>query len=164
MPLVFMLDADKFNEAFVAVNDAVASGAGGGESETSDVEVGSATADDVDTGSSKKGGRKNGSGGGGDLRKKLLKSEQAKSSRRTRAQEVLSTPTPSRLASLALSDPMQVDGDDGRASTGTGPRGCYQIPSNGSRYVGAVYVENPRQRKDRWDRRVATSRYTSPSA
>ena len=43
------------------------------------------------------------------MRKKLLKSEQAKSSRRTRAQEVVS-PTPSRFASPAPSDAMQVDG------------------------------------------------------
>ncbi|TFY59719.1 hypothetical protein EVJ58_g5599 [Rhodofomes roseus] len=53
----------------------------------------------------------NGAASGGDLRKKLLKSEQAKSSRRTRAQGT-GSPSVSRFASPAASDTMQVDSEE----------------------------------------------------
>ena len=88
VPLFFMLNGSTFNEAFLVVNN------DGVESDVSDVEVTSAGGDttEVSGSASKKsnsGGKKGvGNGNGGDLRKKLLKSEQAKSTiRKTRAQQ-----------------------------------------------------------------------------
>lgn len=103
VPLFFTLDPVAFNSSFVVVQETV-------DSEMSD-EMGS-NADDVEVSSNYSGssrparnGRKNGSNmsSGGDLRKKLLKSEQAKStSRKTRAQDA--SPAISRLASPAPVD------------------------------------------------------------
>ena len=102
VPLFFMYESAAFNAAFVPHHETVDGEQDGEAGE--DVEMASANGS---TSSSRSRGNKK--GGGGDLRKKLLKSEQAKSSRRTRAQEVVS-PTPSRFASPAPSDAMQVDG------------------------------------------------------
>ncbi|KAF9237770.1 hypothetical protein BU15DRAFT_88601 [Melanogaster broomeanus] len=109
VPLFFALDHEAFNRT-VITQDMV-------DSEIAD--DGSSLADDLETASaasgssSRTGGNRRKGGGvssGGDLRKKLLKSEQAKStSRKTRAQDGPS-PAPSRPASPALSDAMPVDG------------------------------------------------------
>ncbi|KAG1734271.1 uncharacterized protein EDB91DRAFT_1084170 [Suillus paluster] len=93
-------------------------GGGGGEEQGrlclgrgGEVEVGE-DGDDAETSSTGNGGgrkRKGGMSSGRDLRKKLLKSEQAKSTgRKTRAQEV-SSPSASRPTSPAIPDVMQVD-------------------------------------------------------
>lgn len=103
VPLFFMVDPVAFNAAFVVVQDTA-------DSDMSDVDASSAN-DDAEVSSlassSKPGkGRKSGptASSGGDLRKKLLKSEQAKStSRKTRAQDAAS-PSVSRLASPAPAD------------------------------------------------------------
>jgi hypothetical protein len=97
-----MLDPVSFNSAFVVVQEMMDSDASDDlASFQDDAEVSS-----VASGSTRSGrnGRKNGghaSSGAGDLRKKLLKSEQAKSAgRKTRAQEA-ATPAISRLGSPA---------------------------------------------------------------
>ncbi|KAG1890523.1 uncharacterized protein F5891DRAFT_964831 [Suillus fuscotomentosus] len=103
IPLFFVLDQEVFHRAFVL-------------GEAGEVEMGD-DGDDGETGSVAGGNggkkRKGGLGSGGDLRKKLLKSEQAKlTGRKTRAQEAASPsssrPT-SRPASPAIPDAMQVD-------------------------------------------------------
>ncbi|KAG1721864.1 uncharacterized protein EDB91DRAFT_1064220 [Suillus paluster] len=97
VPLFFVLDQEVFHRAFVL---------GEGEMEMGE------DGDDTETSSTGNGGgrkRKGGMSSGGDLRKKLLKSEQAKSTgRKTRAQEAAS-PSASRPASPAIPDVMQVD-------------------------------------------------------
>ncbi|KAF8880058.1 histone deacetylase complex, SIN3 component [Infundibulicybe gibba] len=100
-PLFFMQDPVSFNAAFVVVQETL-------ESDLSD-DVGSVV-DDAELSSTGSGGSRSGRNNrkaastlssGGDLRKKLLKSEQAKSTnRKTRAQEAAS-PSVSRLASPA---------------------------------------------------------------
>ncbi|KAF8067547.1 histone deacetylase complex, SIN3 component [Lyophyllum atratum] len=101
IPLFFMLDPVAFNSCFTVVQETF-------DSDMSD-DLGS-VADDAELSSMASGSsRRNRKGGngissGGDLRKKLLKSEQAKSTnRKTRAQEAAS-PTVSRLASPVLAD------------------------------------------------------------
>ncbi|KII91290.1 hypothetical protein PLICRDRAFT_105502 [Plicaturopsis crispa FD-325 SS-3] len=112
VPMFFALDAPTFNSAFVATQDIA-------DSEASD-DVGS-IADEIDVSSlassSSKAGRSHKKGGGaGDLRKKLLKSEQAKSTiRKTRAQEAAS-PSSSRMASPAIADTAPVDGAESSAN------------------------------------------------
>ncbi|KIJ63064.1 hypothetical protein HYDPIDRAFT_93065 [Hydnomerulius pinastri MD-312] len=117
IPLFFAIDNEAFNRAFVATQEMV-------EGEIAD--DGSSVADDAETASlasgslSRAGGSRShrkggGVSSGGDLRKKLLKSEQAKStSRKTRAQDGPS-PAPSRPASPALPDAMMVDDAEGKA-------------------------------------------------
>jgi paired amphipathic helix protein Sin3a len=101
VPTFFMLDPVTFNSAFVVVQETVDSDMSDDlASVQDDTEVAS-----TGSGSSRAGrnGRKCGANlsSGGDLRKKLLKSEQAKStSRKTRAQEAAS-PSISRFASPA---------------------------------------------------------------
>lgn len=118
VPLFFALNPVEFNSAFV-VHDMVESDS------TSDVDVASTGqgADDAEglglggasratNGHKGRGGRNGHSGNGllasssgGDLRKKLLKSEQAKStSRKTRAQEAAASPSASRFASPVIID------------------------------------------------------------
>lgn len=116
VPLFFMIDSVAFNAAFVPHH------------ETVDDLDGDGAGEDVDTtgvngSSSRSKNKKGGTNNAGDLRKRLLKSEQAKSSRRTRAQEAAS-PTPSRFASPAPSDAMLVDGDTspGRSDKSSGRR------------------------------------------
>ncbi|RDB18702.1 Paired amphipathic helix protein pst1 [Hypsizygus marmoreus] len=103
VPLFFLLDPVAFNSSFVIVQEAV-------DSDMSDDH--SSVVDDAEVSSNassgSRGGRNSRKGGGlssgGDLRKKLLKSEQAKSTnRKTRAQEAAS-PAVSRLASPVLPD------------------------------------------------------------
>ena len=121
VPTFFMIDQEAFNQAFVVVVVGP-SAADNVDSDMSD-DVSSVVDDteisSVASSSSKAGGgsggsgrgRKGGvaSGGGGDLRKKLLKSEQAKSTgRKTRAQEAAS-PSGSRQATPAISDVAMVD-------------------------------------------------------
>ena len=109
VPLFFILDPVSFNSAFVMAQDPANSdisddvGSVGDDAELSSVASGSKTG---------RSHRKGGAGSsGGDLRKKLLKSEQAKSSgRKTRGQDA--PPSISRLASPALPDAMDVDGDE----------------------------------------------------
>ncbi|KAJ7726062.1 hypothetical protein DFH07DRAFT_246063 [Mycena maculata] len=99
VPLFFMLDPVAFNAAFVVVQETVDSELSDDVSVADDAEVSS-----VGSGSSRAGGksRRNGvtassGSGSGDLRKKLLKSEQAKSSnRKTRN---YGSPSVSRLPS-----------------------------------------------------------------
>ncbi|KAF5369896.1 hypothetical protein D9758_001057 [Tetrapyrgos nigripes] len=106
VPLFFMLDPVAFNMAFQVPTD-------GADTDLSD--DGASVADDAEgsnvAGSSKSSGRGRKNAvpalSGGDLRKKLLKSEQAKSSRKTRAQEA-ATPSVSRLASPAPMDDEQI--------------------------------------------------------
>lgn len=104
VPLFFMLDPVAFNSSFVVVQETV-------DSDMSDDLA--SVADDIDVSSNTSGNSRSGRNGrkgaanissGGDLRKKLLKSEQAKSTnRKTRAQEAAS-PVVSRLASPVLVD------------------------------------------------------------
>ncbi|KAF8552138.1 hypothetical protein OG21DRAFT_1511850 [Imleria badia] len=110
VPLFFVLDHEAFNRAFV-VHEVV-------DGEGAD-DASSVAADDIETASvvsgssSRTGGNRGrkagGTSSGGDLRKKLLKSEQAKSTnRKTRAQDGTS-PAPSRPVSPTPPDVMQVD-------------------------------------------------------
>ncbi|KAF9075605.1 hypothetical protein BDP27DRAFT_1315333 [Rhodocollybia butyracea] len=103
VPLVFMIDAGTFNAAFTAVQEM--NGADG------EMDVEGLGLLDVDTpvaSSSRAGGSRMKKGGGagsavsgGDLRKKLLKSEQAKSGRKTRTGAAQPSPSVSRFASPA---------------------------------------------------------------
>ncbi|KAF8156921.1 hypothetical protein B0H34DRAFT_711197 [Crassisporium funariophilum] len=112
IPLFFTLDPVEFNTALVAHDT--------GDSDT-DVDVAS-VADDTEVPNVTSNGAKPGRNGrkhannvssSGDLRKKLLKSEQAKStSRKTRAQEAGASPSVSRFASPAF-----VEDDKAESST-----------------------------------------------
>jgi paired amphipathic helix protein Sin3a len=112
VPLFFVLDPISFNSAFVAAQETV-------DSEISD-DVDSIV-DDVEVSSNASGSsrvgkshRKGGGAAGGDLRKRLLKSEQAKSTgRKTRAQDA-NSPSVSRVPSPAISDATDVDGGEVR--------------------------------------------------
>ena len=113
VPTFFMVDTEVFNQAFTAIAILDQNG----DSDASD-EVGSV--DDAEISSLASGGsktnrsghRKGVASGGGDLRKKLLKSEQAKSTgRKTRAQEAAS-PSTSRQATPVLPDVTMVDAPD----------------------------------------------------
>ncbi|TFK41677.1 histone deacetylase complex, SIN3 component [Crucibulum laeve] len=105
IPLFFVIDPVAFNSAFVVVQETVA------DSDVSDdvaSNVDEAEISSTGTSSSRNGRNKKAVGvvasSGGDLRKKLLKSEQAKSTKRTtRAQEAAS-PSASRFASPAPND------------------------------------------------------------
>ena len=105
IPTFFMLDATVFNASFVPRQEGPDSEMGDQESVLEDTDTPSSASGSVK--SSARGGRKSAANGNGDLRKKLLKSEQAKSSRRTRAQEAASASS-SRLPSPVG---MQVDGE-----------------------------------------------------
>ncbi|KAH9887270.1 hypothetical protein C8Q73DRAFT_713400 [Cubamyces lactineus] len=129
VPLFFMLDPVAFNAAFIIKSDA-ADGDADADHASEDVEM---------NGTSSNGSRarnKKGGGNAGDLRKRLLKSEQAKSSRRTRAQEATS-PTPSRFASPAPSDSMQVEGD---APKENGVRPVARLEKTLSRRRGSFFT------------------------
>ncbi|KZT20179.1 hypothetical protein NEOLEDRAFT_1182706 [Neolentinus lepideus HHB14362 ss-1] len=146
VPTFFMLDHASFNAAFVARREMV-------DSETSD-EVASiideAEVISVSSSSSRNGrnGRKTGGGHAGDLRKKLLKSEQAKSTtRRTRAQE-LASPNTSRPASPALADQMQIDLEEsknsvpeknGEASSSSSSSQPNRIDRKGSFFTNTIF-------------------------
>jgi paired amphipathic helix protein Sin3a len=95
VPLFFILDPVSFNSAFVVQET--------NESDGSDDVADDAEVSSVVSSSSRGRGRRvagNNMSSSGDLRKKLLKSEQAKSTgRKTRAQEAAASPAVSRLAS-----------------------------------------------------------------
>ncbi|KAI8986626.1 hypothetical protein BD414DRAFT_522337 [Trametes punicea] len=131
VPLFFMLDPVAFNAAFVAHE--VIDGEADVEHATEDVEMNGASGG----GGGSRSRSKKGGGGAGDLRKRLLKSEQAKSSRRTRAQEAAS-PTPSRFASPALSDSMHVDGEVARVENGARP--AAHLEKSPSRRRGSFFT------------------------
>lgn len=132
VPLFFMLDASAFNAAFVPRYEA-------GDSDHSELD---SMADDFDASSASgsrngsgngNGGRSRKLGGAGDLRKKLLKSEQAKFSRRTRAHE-LASPSSSRLVSPAGHDGTQGEGEDApHVATDVSPVSGPSSPSERSR-------------------------------
>ncbi|EIW51655.1 uncharacterized protein TRAVEDRAFT_75682 [Trametes versicolor FP-101664 SS1] len=127
VPLFFMLDPVAFNAAFVAHHESMD---GDGEAEE-DVEMNGTS------GGSSRSRKKGGGGNAGDLRKRLLKSEQAKSSRRTRAQEAAS-PTPSRFASPVPSDPMQLDGEPVKGENGVASG--VRLDKNPSRRRGSFFT------------------------
>ncbi|KAI0646603.1 hypothetical protein C8Q79DRAFT_680002 [Trametes meyenii] len=129
VPLFFMFDPVAFNSAFVASE--TVDGDGDFEHASDDVEM-----NGTGGSGSRSRNKKGGVGNAGDLRKRLLKSEQAKSSRRTRAQEAAS-PTPSRFASPALSDSMQVDGDSIRSENGASSTS--RVEKSPSRRRGSFY-------------------------
>ncbi|KAI0088979.1 hypothetical protein BDY19DRAFT_947034 [Irpex rosettiformis] len=116
VPLLFMLDSTAFNAAFVPRHE--------NDQENGEVDP---SIDDPEFAqlNGSRGSRatkKAGSTSGGDLRKRLLKSEQAKSSRRTRAQDLgspsSSRPTSPRAESAVLPETMQVDNhSDASAAT-----------------------------------------------
>lgn len=124
VPSFFMLDLERFNQAFTAVivdNNL--------DSDISGDDIGS-IADETEISSTASGGSRNGrsgrkngvASGGGDLRKKLLKSEQAKSTgRKTRAQEAAS-PSGSRHVTPLVPDSMTVDGVEDGSLTKAGDR------------------------------------------
>lgn len=93
IPLFFIMDPVSFNSAFVVQET--------NESDGSDEIADDAETSSVASGSRGGRGRRGGNmSSGGDLRKKLLKSEQAKlTGRKTRAQEAAVSPAVSRLAS-----------------------------------------------------------------
>ncbi|KIP11841.1 hypothetical protein PHLGIDRAFT_27677 [Phlebiopsis gigantea 11061_1 CR5-6] len=92
VPLFFMLDSPTPNSSLGPKTDNASNEA---------VDPEGMVVDDLDS-STSRGGRST-KNGAGDLRKRLLKSEQAKSSRRTRAQDAIS-PTSSKPASPILAD------------------------------------------------------------
>lgn len=109
VPLFFAIDPDAFNQTLLVTQDV-------GESETGD-EM-SSVVDDADTASaassSSRAGSRSRKGGGtssGDLRKKLLKSEQAKSSNRKSRGQDGTSPVASRPVSPSVPDNML--GDEG---------------------------------------------------
>lgn len=108
VPLFFAIDPDAFNQTLLVTQDV-------GDNETGD-EM-SSVADDADTASaassSSRAGSRSRKGGGtsGDLRKKLLKSEQAKSSNRKSRGQDGTPPLASRPVSPSVPD--DVPGDEG---------------------------------------------------
>ncbi|KAI6037598.1 hypothetical protein EDC04DRAFT_2897379 [Pisolithus marmoratus] len=109
VPLFFAIDPDAFNHTLLVTQDA-------GDNETGD-EM-SSVADDADTASaastsSRAGSRSRKVGGtsSGDLRKKLLKSEQAKSSNRKSRGQDGTSPVASRPVSPSVPD--KIPGDEG---------------------------------------------------
>lgn len=120
VPLFFMLDAGAFNAAFVPRYEAGDSENSEVDSMTDDLEVSSAT-NGSSRGSTSGRHGKRGGGAGGDLRKKLLKSEQAKSSRRTRAHEVAS-PGPSTSRLSPSGDAPMTNGHSAEPSSPVEPR------------------------------------------
>ncbi|KAH9932297.1 uncharacterized protein B0H18DRAFT_987465 [Fomitopsis serialis] len=120
IPTFFVLDSAQFEAAFVPHQ----------ETSETDMEVDSTTDDSDPLATVRLGKRKaNGAGSGGDLRKKLLKSEQAKSSRRTRAQGT-GSPSVSRFASPAASDAMQTDTEEHPQEQGSSNGGATAGPSS----------------------------------
>lgn len=108
VPLFFMLDPGAFNAPLVPKQDGAAPG-----------EPDEPPPDDADAAASARRAIKS---AGGDLRKRLLKAEQAKSSRRTRAQDA-GSPASSRPASPALSEAVLMDVDPPPAENGQPPAG-----------------------------------------
>ncbi|KAL4252934.1 Transcriptional regulatory protein Sin3-like protein [Abortiporus biennis] len=116
VPTFFMLDHAAWNACFTPRSEAVEGENGEVDHASEDTETSNASGSKGRNGNNKKGVV----AGGSDLRKRLLKSEQAKSSRRTRASS-------SRPVSPAIPDSMLVDTEsppsNGNGETGTnGPR------------------------------------------
>lgn len=116
VPVFFMMDPVAFNGSFVPSGSGV-DGFG------HDADEGESSANGSSTTHAKtgRGGKRNGAAanGGSDLRKRLLKSEQAKSSRRTRA--AFASPSSSRRGSPTVGDTARVAGDthvESRSSSG----------------------------------------------
>lgn len=122
VPTFFMIDPEVFNQAFAVVipppDNADSDVSDDISTVADDTEISSIASSSSRTSKShRKGGV---TSGGGDLRKKLLKSEQAKStSRKTRAQEAAS-PSGSRQATPAIPDLMIVDNAESSATTNAG--------------------------------------------
>ncbi|KAF8122876.1 hypothetical protein EV363DRAFT_1552445, partial [Boletus edulis] len=116
IPLFFVLDHEAFNRTFVVQEVVDGEGGDDASSVADDVETASAVSGSSSRTGGNRGRKAGGTSSGGDLRKKLLKSEQAKStSRKTRTQDGTS-PAPSRPVSPTPPDVMQVDGvDEGKA-------------------------------------------------
>ncbi|KAF9003386.1 hypothetical protein BDQ17DRAFT_1409203 [Cyathus striatus] len=108
VPLFFGLDTVKFNSAFVVVQ------------ETGAVEEEVVEEDEVPSTGVKRG-KKGLAADGGDLRKKLLKSEQAKSTKRTT--RAGASPAVSRLASPALGEEEPVASGSAQGGRGEGRKG-----------------------------------------
>lgn len=109
IPLFLVLDYEAFNRAFVVQE--VVDGEGGDDTSSvaDDVETASAVSGSSSRTGGNRGRKAGGASSGGDLRKKLLKSEQAKStSRKTRAQDGTS-PAPSRPVSPTPPEAMLVE-------------------------------------------------------
>jgi len=110
VPLFFVLDHEAFNRAFVVQEVVDGEGGDDANSVADDVETASAVSGNSSRAGGNRGRKAAGASSGGDLRKKLLKSEQAKSTiRKSRVQDGTS-PTPSRPVSPSPPDVMQVDG------------------------------------------------------
>lgn len=107
VPLFFTLDPVIFNAGFIPRHELEK------ENGIADVLMEDVEASQANGSRGGRSSKKTGVASGGDLRKRLLKSEQAKSSRRTRAQEVVSPssshPPSPRIASNMLPDAMSVD-------------------------------------------------------
>lgn len=109
IPLFFVMEPVAFNTAFLVHETNESDGS---DDIADDAEVSSVASSSRNGGRSRRGGNVS---NGGDLRKKLLKSEQAKStSRKTRAQEAAASPAVSRLASPVL------ENDDSAAQAAAG--------------------------------------------
>ena len=123
IPLFYTLNAVEFNMA-LAAQDTM-------DSDTSDADV-TSVADDNEASSTASSSRTARNGrklanvsSGGDLRKKLLKSEQAKStSRKTRAQEAGSSPSVSRFASPVFNE------EDNKPESSTSCKRSLKISNN----------------------------------
>jgi paired amphipathic helix protein Sin3a len=110
VPLFFLSDPATFNSTLVPKQDGI----------DADVAEQDAPMDDSDATSTTSRSARPSKTAAGDLRKRLLKSEQAKSSRRTRAQDAAS-PASSRPASPAASETMLVDSEPPAATNGQSP-------------------------------------------
>ncbi|KAK2461043.1 hypothetical protein APHAL10511_006984 [Amanita phalloides] len=102
VPLFFMVDAVTFNSAFVIVQETAESEMSSDDAQE-DIEMSSVGSNGSKGGKGRKGGSTgisvNGSFNGGDLRKKLLKSEQAKLANKKSKMQDGTTPATSRFAS-----------------------------------------------------------------
>lgn len=110
VPLFFMLDPPAFNTSFIPKHETIESEPSEGDSIQDETDIASST-------SGRGRGKKAAVGStGSDLRKKLLKSEQAKSSRRTRAQSAASPASsrppspPTELMSIDVDQPIMNGG------------------------------------------------------
>lgn len=144
IPLFFMLDSVAFNSTFIVLQESQ-------ESDASDDPSGSAPAVDLDVAavilakpavrSHRKGAAAAAaaaaSTGAGDLRKKLLKSEQAKlTNRKTRAQDAAS-PSVSRLASPVISDALDATANDAGPDAGSGQ--ARRVPRKNIFYTNTAF-------------------------
>ncbi|KAJ3508561.1 hypothetical protein NLJ89_g5689 [Agrocybe chaxingu] len=139
IPLFFTLDPIQFNSSFIVLDTV--------ESDNSDVDVASVAEDaDGPATSNVRGTGRNGRkhaphhSSGGDLRKKLLKSEQAKSTnRKTRAYQEAPSPAASRFASPI---PLEEDkADSSSAATKRSTKGIHAFFTNTTFYALLRLIE-----------------------